>query len=86
MKGKKTGGKVKGSKNLKSIQWEELGHSLLTNHSGRANQILATCDDEMFLDNYTKLMEYFKPKLARTEVTGKDGEKFLPENTTITFK
>jgi hypothetical protein len=32
------------------------------------------------------LLEYSIPKLARTEVTGKDGEKFLPENTTITFK
>jgi len=28
----------------------------------------------MFLDNYTKLMEYFKPKLARTEVK-QDGEQ-----------
>lgn len=68
MKGQKTGGKVKGSKNLKSIQWEDLGYSLLTNHSERANHILANCDDDVFLDNYTKLLEYFKPKQARVEM------------------
>lgn len=64
----KTGGKKKGSKNLKSLQWEALGHALLTQHSGRANEILKNCDDDVFMDNYSKLLEYFKPKLARSEV------------------
>lgn len=61
-------GKPVGTKNTKTLQWEELGHSLLTGHSKRANQILNDCDDEVFMDNYTKLLEYFKPKQARTEV------------------
>lgn len=61
-------GKPSGSKHQKTIEWEELGRTLLTKHSERANQILASCDDDKFLDHYGKLLEYFKPKLQRTEV------------------
>lgn len=61
-------GRPKGSKDLKTLQWEELGHSLITLHSERANRILNDCNDDVFLDNYTKLLEYFKPKQARTEI------------------
>ena len=60
-------GRTKGTKNEKTLQWEELGHSLLTRHSERANSILAQCNDDVFMDNYGKLLEYFMPKLARTE-------------------
>lgn len=61
-------GRKEGSKNLRTKQWEALGEALLTQHSERANQILATCDDDKFLDNYSKLLEYFKPKQQRTEM------------------
>lgn len=38
-------------------------------HSDRVNAILATTeDDEEFLLNYFKLLEYVQPKLQRTEV------------------
>jgi hypothetical protein len=67
-------GRKKGVKNLKTQQWEELGKSLIETHSARANQILATCDDDVFIDNFNKLLEYFRPKLARTELTGADGD------------
>lgn len=70
----KKGGKAKGSKNLKTLQWEALGQALIETHSSRANEILATCDDDVFIDNFNKLLEYFRPKLARTELTGKDGD------------
>lgn len=74
-------GRKPGSKNEKTVQWEELGNALLTRHSGRANQILEACDDETFMDNYTKLLEYFKPKQARTEIK-QDGV----QQVNITFK
>jgi len=67
-------GKPKGTKSLKTIQWEELGRALIETHSARANKILATCDDDVFIDNFNKLLEYFRPKLARTELTGQDGD------------
>lgn len=81
MKGKKTGGKVKGSKNTKTIQWEELGNALVSRHSERANTILDNCDDDTFMDNYSKLLEYFKPKQARTEIK-QDG----PQTVEVVFK
>ena len=61
-------GRPPGSKSERTKQWEELGESLLTRHSGRANQILETCDDEMFMENYSKLLNYFKPQLARQNI------------------
>lgn len=61
-------GRPSGSKNQKTLQWEALGEALLTKHSERANQILASMDDDKFLDHYGKLLEYFKPKQARTEI------------------
>jgi hypothetical protein len=61
-------GKPVGAKSEKIKQWEELGEALLTRHSERANKILETMPDDKFLDNYGKLLEYFKPKQARTEV------------------
>jgi hypothetical protein len=51
----------------KTKQWEALGESIMTVHTDRFNSILETSTDQVFLDNYMKILEYFKPKLARTE-------------------
>ena len=61
-------GRPAGTKKEKTLQWEALGEALLTKHSERANRILETMPDDKFLDNYGKLLEYFKPKQARTEI------------------
>ena len=61
-------GRPNGAKSEKTLQWEALGEALLTKHSERANKILETMPDDKFLDNYGKLIEYFKPKQARTEI------------------
>lgn len=83
-KGKsKTGGKVKGTKNLKTQQWEELGKAIIEKHAERANKILATCEDDVFIENFNKLLEYFKPKLARTELTGQDGDAIQVRSFTL---
>lgn len=57
-----------GYKHEKTRQWEELGEALLTRHAERANVIMETMSDDKFMDHYGKLLEYFKPKQARTEV------------------
>jgi hypothetical protein len=69
MKGKKTGGKVVGSKNYKTKQWEQLGEAIITTHAERFNNILNELDEEKFADMYCKILEYFKPKHQRAEVT-----------------
>lgn len=61
-------GRPTGSKNARTEQWEALGQALVSKHSERANEIMENCDDEVFMDNFHKLLEYFKPKQARTVV------------------
>lgn len=61
-------GRPTGSKNARTEQWEALGQALVSKHSERANEIMENCDDEVFMDNFYKLLEYFKPKQARTVV------------------
>ena len=56
----------KGTHN-KTKEWEELGDAIKTRHSNRFNEILDTLPDEKFVDKYLQVLEYFKPKLARTE-------------------
>lgn len=80
MKGKKTGGKVKGSLNAKTKQWEALGEAIVTTHAERFNQILMEAGDENFQKYFTMILEYFKPKQARTEVAGE-----IDSKVTITF-
>lgn len=63
----------KGSKNQKSIEWEALGNFITNQGLTRLMTILETCDDQTFLRNYVQLLEYFKPKMKRLEVT--EGEK-----------
>lgn len=62
-------GKPKGSKNEKTKQWEALGEAIITTHAERFNRILAAADDDLFMRNYAQMLEYFKPKLARSEIT-----------------
>jgi hypothetical protein len=57
----------------KTKEWEELGDAIKTRHSERFNTILDDLPDEKFVDKYLQVLEYFKPKLARTE-TKHEGE------------
>jgi hypothetical protein len=61
-------GRPVGSKNAKTEQWEALGHALVTKHSERANRVLDSLSDMDFMDQYGKLLEYFKPKQSRSVV------------------
>ncbi len=65
-------GRPKGSKNQRTKEWEALGDSIITTHSQRFNEILERADDEQFARYFGMILEYFQPKLARTEnnVTG----------------
>lgn len=68
--------KPKGAKHIKTIEWEAFGKELLEKGMPRALEILDTCEANMFMNHFTSLLEYFKPKLARTDVLN------LPENST----
>lgn len=62
----------KKGKHQKTKQWEELAESIVTTHTARFNDILTDCEDKVFLEQYLKILEYFKPKLNRSEITGEN--------------
>ena len=64
-------GRPKGSKNARTQQWEKLGEFITERGAARAMQILDEMDDEMYLDQYGRLLNYFKPKLASTQLEAK---------------
>ena len=67
-------GRSVGSKNIKTEQWEQLGTFIIEKGAERAIRILDEMGDELYLDAYTKLLGYFKPKLKavdnKTDNTG----------------
>jgi hypothetical protein len=60
-------GKPVGTKSTKGKQWEVLHESIAGTHTERFNKVLATLDDKEFMDNYLRILEYFKPRLQRAE-------------------
>lgn len=59
--------KPKGAISEKTKAWENLGEFITESGADRVKTILARCEPEEFIKYYTVLLEYFKPKLARTE-------------------
>ena len=70
------GKKSKRGKSEKTKQWELLGERITNKYTERVFKYLDTIkDDAKFMVAYMNLLEYFKPKLNRTDLTN-DGEKF----------
>lgn len=82
-------GKKKGTENKVTKDTKEAVRKLIENNLDNMTlwlEKVAAKNPEKAMYIIVNLLEYSIPKLQRTEVTGKDGEKFVPENTTITFK
>lgn len=60
-------GRPLGAVNKRTKEWEALGESIATVHAARFNTILNELDPEKFTDRFLQVLEYFQPKLARTE-------------------
>lgn len=65
-------GRAKGSKNVRTLQWEELGKEIAEVNAGRFNELLSRLWDSPDLsdqlraaDLFLKMVEFFKPKLQR---------------------
>ena len=70
------GSKSKRGKSTKTKQWEALGESIMEVHTDRFNDILSKSNDTSFVDLYLKILEYFQPKLQRSDIDIKsDGEQ-----------
>lgn len=83
-------GRAKGSKNQKTILkeaiglsgWERLQEYILTEGADKMTKEMNKMSGGSFGFAFREMAEYFKPKLARTEITGKDGEE-LKVNITL---
>lgn len=78
-KGNKLAGSRKGIPNKRTVQWEVFSEYMLGGGLERFQQELNSLEGEKFVSNMISLMEFFKPKLARAELTGKGGKDLLPQ-------
>jgi hypothetical protein len=69
---RKNAGKPRGTKHKKTLQWEEFGKQLLDNGLPRAMRILNRTSNERFMSYFLKLLEYFKPRAQRIELTNEN--------------
>jgi hypothetical protein len=62
--------KPKGALSKKTEMWNQLGDYVVTQGAERAMTVLHSMDDEDYLHHYLAMLEYFKPKQARTVHAG----------------
>lgn len=67
-------GRAKGSKNIRTLQWEELGKEITEANSARFNELLGrlwnsadVTDQLRAAELFLKVVEFFKPKLSRIQ-------------------
>lgn len=76
-KGNTHGGRTKGSKSGKTKAWDELGDYIIDKGAKRYMALLSKLDQEEFLKRFETILEYFKPKQQRTDITS-GGEALKP--------
>lgn len=65
-------GRPKGSKDKKTLEWEQFGKEILSVGLLRAKSILAESNDKEYMVYFLQLLEYFKPKQHRTDLNVKN--------------
>lgn len=87
-KGKKTGGRKKGAPNTKTAQWETFSRYCLEGGLKKFRQELDKLEGKDYVHAFTDLLEFHKPKLARSDssvdLTTK-GDKLEPASVTINY-
>lgn len=76
-KGNTHGGRTKGSKSGKTIAWDELGDYIVNKGAKKYMSLINGLDDDEFLKRFENILEYFKPKQQRTDITS-GGEALKP--------
>ena len=76
-------GKPLGAKNQRTVEWERLGEFMTVEGATRAKSyLLGIKDDAEFFERYMDLLNYFKPRMAQSQVET-IGNDF--ESVSITF-
>lgn len=68
------GGRKKNSKNKKTLILNTFAQSIVEGGMDKFKEELDKLTGKEYIHAFMTLFEYVKPKLARTEMTGKDGE------------
>lgn len=63
-------GRPKGAKDKKTLAWDELGDYIIKGGAQKYLTIIKGLPNKEFLSRFEAIMEYFKPKQQRTELTG----------------
>jgi len=71
----KAGANSKRGKGKRTEAWEALGAYFTSTGASRAMRIMSQADDDQFMEYYSKLIELFRPKLARTEIDAGENAK-----------
>lgn len=80
---KKIKGRVKGTPNKKTLILDSFAKTIVEGGMEKFQRELMKLKGANFVKNYMAIFEYVKPKLARTELTGKDGNELPPINIVI---
>jgi hypothetical protein len=67
VKGNSYGKKNEGVKKQKTHEWNLLGTYITREGADRYMNALRTLEDKDYIERFEKILEYFKPKLARSE-------------------
>lgn len=70
----KDAGRAKGTVNKKTEQWDKFNEWFMEEGIEKLRVAMEQLEGKELIKEMKDLLEYFKPKLARNEVTGKDGE------------
>jgi hypothetical protein len=78
-------GRPKGAKNVRTLQWEELGELITGHHADRFTTLLDelwqskdTAERMKAADLFLRTLDYFKPKLQRIQGQGDNGHGIIP--------
>lgn len=74
---KKSGGKQQGAKNKKTLVLDAFAKTIVEGGMEKFQRELMKLNGKEFVNAYMVIFEYVKPKLARTELTGKDGSELI---------
>lgn len=76
-------GRPKGSKSKRIKMWEEMGEWIVNEGVEKYLTYLKSMDPERYMDHFEAVLEYFKPKLSRTNVKNEGGQKITIEHREI---
>ncbi len=75
-------GKPKGVKNKRTVEWEQLGGFITDEGAKKVMSYLKTLEGEELFSKYERLLNYFKPRMAQSQIEHK-GNAFDNVNITI---